>query len=682
MIVVATVVVLAGVALLGGWRFVGSVDSLKAWPRPLRVGFAESPPYYVRGLGNTYSGAAAEVIEEAARRAGLKVSWVDLPEGADKALVRQKVDVWPMVAVTEERKKKFHLSEGWLQTFYCLLSRADRQGSNPEAAPRRISMVSAVRTRSLALEQLPDAQRIEKPTREDVIISVCTGEVDAGFVETRVIQAALLNRPTACEGVELRTRVLYDAQFSSAVASTPEAAWVADRLRSRIMDMARDGTLVRIFSNWNMTTALETNAIFELKESEDRSRRAWLLAGALSCAIGLLGWMNLRVRRAKQAADRANAAKSEFLANMSHEIRTPLNGVVGLSQLLASGCQRLDPEERRMVDDISACADALLGVVNDVLDFSKIEAGKLTLENGVLELPELLRSAAIPATLAATAKGLDLELAFAPAMPRYVEGDGARIRQVLLNFLSNAVKFTAAGSVRLQVESVGGNMIWFCVEDSGIGIDAGTLARLFRPFTQADSSTSRRYGGTGLGLTISKRLVELMGGRINVESTPGVGSRFSFWLPLPEVAAAPVIAAATLLAETDRRDFRILVAEDSVVNQRVVMALLSKMGHTVTLAANGRAALAAIDDSGDTRFDLILMDCQMPEMDGYEATREIRLREASLKRTPVPIIALTAHAMQSDRDRCLEAGMDDYLTKPVDPQKLRSAIAHCALARR
>ena len=652
-------------------------------PETIRVGFAEAPPYNVLGPGNKYTGASVEVLEEAARRAGFKVTWVNAPEGLDVALASRKVDIWPLVAITDERRRRFHLTEGWMETFYCLLSRADRQSSNPKAGPQRIAHTSAGRTRSLAREHLPNAKSIEKPTREDVVISVCSGEVDAGFLETRVIQAALLNRPKACEGVKLKTRVLDGAQFPSAVGSTPAAARAAERLRSRMMDMARDGTMVRIFSNWNMAMVLETSVIFERHDAENRSWRAWVLAGILTCVVGLLGWMNLRVRRARMAADRANAAKSEFLANMSHEIRTPLNGVVGLSRLLASGCQRLEPEERRMVSDISDCADALLGVVNDVLDFSKIEAGKLSLETGVVDLPELLRSAVIPSTQAAKAKGLDFELAIAPATPQYVEGDGTRIRQVLLNLLSNAVKFTATGIVRLQVESVGANMLRFCIEDSGIGIDAGNLARLFRPFTQADSSTSRRFGGTGLGLTISKRLVELMGGRIDVDSTPGVGSRFSCWLPLPVVAVAPADAVPEKsAAEPARRDLRILVVEDSVVNQKVVMGLLSKMGHTVTLAVNGQAAVAAVNDSGDTPFDLILMDCQMPEMDGYEATREIRRLEASRARTPVPIIALTANAMQSDRDRCLEAGMDDYLTKPVDPRKLQHSIAHSAIARR
>jgi signal transduction histidine kinase len=522
----------------------------------------------------------------------------------------------------------------------------------------------------LAREQLPGAQLLEKTNRDDVITSVCSGEVDAGFVETRVIQATLLNALEPCRGVKLKTKVLYNANFPSAVASTREAAWVADLLRAQIMEMSRDGTMVRIFSDWNMATALETNAIFELTDARDRSRRVWLLTAALSCVIGMMGWMILHVRRARQAADRANAAKSEFLANMSHEIRTPLSGVIGLARVLATS--DLKAEDHRMVDDISQCADALMSVINDVLDFSKIEAGKLTIETAAFDLRNSLRSAVVPASLAAQGKGLGLELTVDESVPGVVSGDCKCLRQVLLNLLSNAVKFTDSGTVSLRVEPGAGERIRFCVEDSGIGIDAATLDRLFRPFTQADSSTSRRYVGTGLGLTISKRLVELMGGEIAVASKLGVGSRFWFELPLPVSAATPVSASAPP-ARANRRELRILVAEDSVVSQRVVTALLSKMGHTVTLASNGKAAVDAVD-SGETPFDLILMDCQMPEMDGYAATREIRQREARGGLTPVPIIALTAHAMPSDRDRCLEAGMDGYLTKPVDPERLYAEI--------
>jgi signal transduction histidine kinase/ActR/RegA family two-component response regulator len=652
------------VVALAAWQ-AGSSHWPRTWPGPVRIGFAESAPYTERGPGGEYTGATVDVLEEAARRAGIKLTWVDAPGGADKALASGQVDLWPMAAVMEERKKRFHLSEGWIQTYYCLLSRADRT-----SAGTRIAHAAAVRTRTLAREQLPRAQLVEKPNRDDVITSVCSGEVDAGFVETRVIQATLLNALEPCRGVKLKTKVLYDANFPSAVASTREAAWVADLLRAQIMELSRDGTMVRIFSNWNMATALETNAIFELTDARDRSRRMWLLAAALTCVIGMMGWMILHVRQARQAADRANAAKSEFLANMSHEIRTPLNGVVGLARVLAKS--NLNAEDRRMVGDISQCADALMAVINDVLDFSKIEAGKLTMESAPFDLRESLRSAAVPASLAAQVKGLGLELNIDESVPDVVSGDCQCLRQVLLNLLSNAVKFTDSGAVSLRVEPGAGERIRFSVEDSGIGIDAATLERLFRPFTQADSSTSRRYGGTGLGLTISKRLVEMMGGEIEVASKPGLGSRFWFELPLPVSSGTPISTAASPPRD-NKRELRILVAEDSVVNQRVVMALLSKMGHTVTLAANGKAAVEAVD-SGETPFDLILMDCQMPEMDGYAATREIRQREARERLPPVPIIALTAHAMLSDRDRCLEAGMDGYLTKPIDPERLFAEI--------
>ncbi len=665
--------------MAAGWLYRGSSVKTAGWfaspPSRARVGWGDSSaPYVVRRAdGNGVEGALVEALTAVSGRLGIELVWIEAQEGVDRSLSGRRVDIWPMAAITAERKRSFHASEAWIQTFFCLLMRADGAGAEPQTSPSRIAHRAAAGTRGVVREHLHGSRSVEYATREGVIAAVCSGSVDAGLVETRVIQAALLDRPKACEGIKLATRVLDKASLPLAVVSTLESAHVAELAGAGLMDLARSGDLVRIFSRWNLATSLETNAIFEVTAAQDRSRRAWFLAAVLSCAIALLGWMNLRVRRARQLADRASAAKSEFLANMSHEIRTPLNGVVGLAHLLVSGAPRLDPEERRMVTDISECAEALLAVVNDILDFSKIEAGKLTLESAVIGLPGCVKSAAVPALLAENSKGIALALDIAPGVPDFVTGDSTRLRQVLANLLSDAVKFTADGSVLIRVKPAGAGRVCFIVEDSGIGIDAATLARLFRPFTQADTSTSRRYGGTGLGLTISKRLVELMGGAIAVDSTPGTGSRFSFTRPLPE-AAPPPSAGENSSSEPANGQLRILVAEDSAVNQRVILALLSRMGHSVTLAPNGKEAVAAVH-SGSSTFDLILMDCQMPEMDGYEATRQIRCFENRLQLPPVPIVALTAHAMSIDRDRCLAAGMDDYLSKPVDRDKLRAAVA-------
>nr|WP_315252907.1 two-component regulator propeller domain-containing protein [uncultured Duganella sp.] len=383
-----------------------------------------------------------------------------------------------------------------------------------------------------------------------------------------------------------------------------------------------------------------------------------------------------QLRYAKKKAEDATRQKSEFLANMSHEMRTPLAGVIGMLGFALRDLQ-VASGTREQILRAQANAQSLLSIINDLLDFSKIEAGKLSIENIDFALSSAVENVVSLFEEQAAAHSVDFELEFADGLPQFVVGDPTRLRQVLVNLVGNAFKFTQQGRVKMRVECVpdedADNRIRFSVSDTGIGIEADAIPRLFQQFEQADASTTRRYGGTGLGLAICRQLVELMGGAINAVSTPGKGSTFMFELPLPNGVAPPIVPHVP--REPHSHQLKVLCAEDFPTNQIIIRMMLEDLGHKVDIAANGALAVKAC---ALTRYDLILMDGRMPEMDGASATRLIRSGgpdEAPVRDQELMIIALTANASEEDRSRYLGAGMDDFLTKPIDEDKLHFQLS-------
>ena len=768
----------------------------------------------IHARGQPPSGFAVEVMNEAAKIAGIPLEW-KLVTGED-ALLEKKVDLLPYLHNKKGPQSSIYYTEPWWAPEYRLLSLGNPTGL--EIGSAVVAFIDTPFNRGLAAVTFPKAKVVPYQLPVEALMALCSGAVSYAMLEISEVNRA--NTPR-CDKGALAAYPVNIIETEISIASQPARSRVADQLRNAIDQMIMDGRLAVLSSEYLLASS-EGHILYRKSINFQKQNSYLKLSFVVACVATFLTFLSLwAMRRAKNAASdlnsklaaalekadnlqqqaqAANEAKGQFLANMSHEIRTPMNGIIGMSELLTR--TPLSPEQADYAETVRNSANSLLVIINSILDFSKIEAGKLELDNHTFDVELLCAEIAQLFCAEAFAKRLDFNYEFHPALPRMVNGDSTRLRQVLSNLLNNAVKFTEKGLVTFRIDlprrsepavSDETSNFLFSVMDTGIGIPAAKQDSIFDNFSQADTSTTRRYGGTGLGLAISRRLVELMGGKFCLKSNPGEGALFSFALILPKAEDAsgefqiinalnrnilvvsesrerrewferlfsywnaPCRTASTLEAAKVLRESRsgmpfdtmlvdtlsvpmrferfldilakplprniirmarlggsdtydapfvrelhypfrfahlrtlitegtpqqtaaavvndvadflgatVLVAEDNVVNQKVIQGLLVRLGCEVHIVGDGAQAVAFCKE---VNFDLVFMDCQMPTMDGYEATAVIR----GMGGKRLPVIAITANAMPGEREKCLLAGMDDCLLKPIGDKQLRAVL--------
>ena len=734
------------------WQVLAAVAALQAgcghggFPdREYVAGYRHQSPYELVDDQGRPAGFTIDVASEAARRAGVRLRWAHAPEGPDQALVRGTVDLWPLLAIMPERQGRIHTTRPYREGLYALAVRPESGIDKPEQfGGRRLTIAPNWWLRRQAASIFAGALQTRSAGRDAAISALCRGDVDGVLLGVNSDIDRLDGAPLQdCRERTIRLLPLTGDTTRAGVGASlrnPGAVAVAERLRDSIDTMAADGTIAGITLKWFGTAGPERSLQARLAEEQ---WWVWILLAGLIGTATLVAFATTQAVRYRHAtreaqaarleAERANQVKGDFLATLSHELRTPIAGVLGMTEAIAAG--PLDRAQREAAAVISRSSESLLALIDDMLNFAKLEAGRMAIETKPFELWTLLEESALALEAQTRQKGLELGFHFSRDLPWIAVGDPLRLRQVLLNLVSNAVKFTESGSVLVTAAVASWHgpeaRVRVSVKDTGPGIPRAKQHLLFQRFSQVDSSPSRRAGGTGLGLAISKELLKAMNGTIGVVSQDGqAGAEFWFEVTLPSTPAArpltmpsgftlrcqsqmgarqaaaqlaawepgaaidigiddsegalpvpvrPTAVRAALsgfgVAPVAGRDRPlsgyVLLVEDNLVNQKVAAALLRKLGLKVDVATDGAAA---IERWLHGHYDAILMDCTMPGMDGYEATRRIRQLEQTTGRH-TPIIALTANALEEARQECLAAGMDDFATKPMRLDSLKPLLA-------